>query len=198
MGAGLLRPGMQPEELTRKRVRRVEANANERNRIRQFNAAMTRLRQVTGHIIVQHRRKGRKVTKLTTIKAAILYILQLKRMLREEAAITEEEVEERERREMGDEQEKRKLNDAVSSESPSFHHSTELEKLPSMAVLKPAHDIQYLEQDGTTMHCCVKSEGCQDESEDFLLLEEGGVIRVLAVEKRMMVPVPLVWGTDPI
>ena len=27
-------------------VRRVEANANERNRIRQFNAAMTRLRQV--------------------------------------------------------------------------------------------------------------------------------------------------------
>ena len=68
-------------------------------------------------------------------------------------------------------------------------------------------------QDGTTMHCCVKSEGCQDESEDFLLLEEGGVIRftfanvkkdhnipsrVLAVEKRMMVPVPLIWGTEPI
>ena len=69
------------------------------------------------------------------------------------------------------------------------------------------------------MHCCVKSEGCQDENEDFLLLEEGGVIRsslkceknmkalvfylqgvntdvfyrVLAVEKKMMVPVPLVW-----
>merc|ERR1719266_3295371 len=73
------------------KVRRKEANANERNRIRQFNAAMARLRQATGHIIVQHRRKGRKVTKLTTIKAAILYILQLKRMLREEANTTAEE-----------------------------------------------------------------------------------------------------------
>ena len=139
---------------------------------------------------------------MTTIKAAILYILQLKRVLREEAAITEEkgeekveEREEAERKEVEDEQ-----------ELPSFQLSAELEKLPPMAVLKPPQDIQYLQQvlhfhkmyystyvllsysqeyafqkytvqESTTMHCCVKSEGCEDENEDFLLLEEGGVIR---------------------
>ena len=71
-------------------------------------------------------------------------------MLREEAAFTEE-VEERAIREVGDDQEKRKLNNAaVSSESPSFEDSQELEKLPPMAVLKPPHDIQYLEQ---VLHC---------------------------------------------
>ena len=71
-------------------------------------------------------------------------------MLREEAAFTEE-VEEREISEVGDDQEKRKLNNAaVSSESPSFEDSQELEKLPPMAVLKPPHDIQYLEQ---VLHC---------------------------------------------
>ena len=90
---------------------------------------------------------------MTTIKAAILYILQLKRMLREEAAFTEE-VEEREISEVGDDQEKRKLNNAaVSSESPSFEDSQELEKLPPMAVLKPPHDIQYLEQVLQCHHC---------------------------------------------
>ena len=45
-------------------MRRKEANANERNRIRQFNGAMARLRAATQHIIIEHRRKGRKVTKV--------------------------------------------------------------------------------------------------------------------------------------
>ena len=78
---------------------------------------------------------------MTTIKAAILYILQLKRVLREEAAITEEEEEKVEERE---EPERRDLED--EQKLPTFQLSTELEKLPPMAVLKPPQDIQYLEQ----------------------------------------------------
>ena len=94
---------------------------------------------------------------MTTIKAAILYILQLKRMLREEDTIRgeeqeEEEVEEKkdlEKREISEEQEgdfrSKKLNNAPV-EPPNYQHSTQLEKLPPMTVLKPPHDIQYLQQ----------------------------------------------------
>ena len=77
-------------------------------------------------------------------------------MLREEDAVRgaeqAEEVEERKnlaRREIREEQEgdsrSRKLSNAPV-ESPSFQHSAELEKLPPMTVLKPPHDIQYLQQ----------------------------------------------------
>merc|ERR1719234_2594846 len=108
-------------------------------------------------------------------------------MLREEDVITGEEQEEEEReeevkkreeparREIRDKQEddsrSRKLNIAPV-ESAIFQHSAELQRLPPMTVLKPPHDIQYRQQDSTTMHCCVKSEGCPDENEDYLLLEE--------------------------
>ena len=96
-------------------------------------------------------------TQLTTIKAAILYILQLKRMLREEDTIRGEEQEEEEveegkdleKREIRDEHEgdsrSKKPNNAPL-ESPYYQHSAELEKLPPMTVLKPPHDIQYLQQ----------------------------------------------------
>ena len=92
---------------------------------------------------------------MTTIKAAILYILQLKRMLREEANITAEEqgevVEEKEEladSEVRDEkQEERNWKTTnVSLESTTFQHSPELKKLPPMTVLKPPRDIQYLDQ----------------------------------------------------
>ena len=87
---------------------------------------------------------------LTTIKAAILYILQLKRVLREEPAIIEEEEddveeEEEEKVEEREEPERREIEEEL--ELPSFQLSAQLEKLPPMAVLKPPHhDIQYLQQ----------------------------------------------------
>ena len=97
-------------------------------------------------------------TQLTTIKAAILYILQLKRMLREEDTIRGEEQEEEEEVEEGKDLEKREIRDEQGGdsrsrklnnaplESPNYQHSTELEKLPPMTVLKPPHDSQYLQQ----------------------------------------------------
>ena len=44
--------------------KRREANANERRRIREFNDAMRRLRELTKHVHVQNKKKGRKVTKV--------------------------------------------------------------------------------------------------------------------------------------
>ena len=44
--------------------KRREANANERRRIREFNEAMRRLRELTKHVHVQNKKKGRKVTKV--------------------------------------------------------------------------------------------------------------------------------------
>ena len=46
------------------------------------------------------------------------------------------------------------------------------------------------------MHSTVKEEVEEVEGEveeDYLVLEEGGVVRVMAVERRMMVPCPLLW-----
>ena len=129
-------------------------------------------KQATGHITVQHRRKGRKVTKvrtftnkgsldqipssfqLTTIKAAILYILQLKRILREDGGVVDEvEVEEEDLKRSWEETaglkddkkvEEQEVNLPTRQALPST--PTQLDKLPPMTVLRPSQDTHYLEQ----------------------------------------------------
>ena len=76
---------MSPEEAIlkqkRKEEKRKDANAIERRRIKEFNDALNRLRNVTKHITIDNKKKGRKVTKLTTIRAAIMHIDNLERLL---------------------------------------------------------------------------------------------------------------------
>ena len=129
-------------------------------------------KQATGHITVQHRRKGRKVTKvstsknkeslcqilssfqLTTIKAAILYILQLKRILREDGGVVDEvEVEEEDLKRSWEETAGLKDDKKVEEEDVDLSTRqalpsppTQLDKLPPMTVLRPSQDTHYLEQ----------------------------------------------------
>merc|ERR1712142_713989 len=74
---------MEKEQNKRKRkeAKRRDANAIERRRIKEFNEALRRLREVTKHISIDNKKKGRKVTKLTTIKAAIKHIKNLEHAL---------------------------------------------------------------------------------------------------------------------
>ena len=65
----------------RKESKRRDANAIERRRIQEFNEVMRRLREVTKHISIDNKKKGRKVTKLTTIRAAIKHIKGLEHLL---------------------------------------------------------------------------------------------------------------------
>ena len=65
----------------RKESKRRDANAIERRRIKEFNEALRRLREVTKHINIDNEKKGRKITKLTTIRAAIKHIKNLENAL---------------------------------------------------------------------------------------------------------------------
>jgi len=65
----------------RKESKRRDANAIERRRIKEFNDALRRLREVTKHITIDNKKKGRKITKLTTIRAAIKHIKNLESAL---------------------------------------------------------------------------------------------------------------------
>ena len=65
----------------RKESKRRDANAIERRRIKEFNEALRRLREVTKHITIDNKKKGRKITKLTTIRAAIKHIKNLESAL---------------------------------------------------------------------------------------------------------------------
>ena len=86
---------------------------------------------------------------LTTIKAAILYILQLKRILREDGGVVDE-VEVKEDWEettglKGDKKvEEEEVNMPTRQALPTT--PTQLDKLPPMTVLRPSQDTHYLEQ----------------------------------------------------
>ena len=74
-------PEKEANKRKRKEAKRRDANAIERRRIQEFNEALRRLREVTKHITIDNKKKGRKVTKLTTIRAAIKHIYGLKYLL---------------------------------------------------------------------------------------------------------------------
>ena len=79
--AKMFSPEKEVNKRKRKEAKRRDANAIERRRIHEFNDALRRLREVTKHITIDNKKKGRKVTKLTTIRAAIKHIHGLKHLL---------------------------------------------------------------------------------------------------------------------
>ena len=91
---------------------------------------------------------------LTTIKAAILYILQLKRILREDGGVVDEvEVKEEDLIRAWEETAGLKGDKKVEEEEVNLHTRqalpttpTQLDKLPPMTVLRPSQDTHYLEQ----------------------------------------------------
>ena len=92
---------------------------------------------------------------MTTIKAAILYILQLKRILREDGGVVVDEVEVKEEDLKRAWEETAGLKDDKKVEEEEVNLSTrqappstptQLDKLPPMTVLRPSQDTHYLEQ----------------------------------------------------
>ena len=91
---------------------------------------------------------------MTTIKAAILYILQLRRILREDGGVVDElEVKEEDLKRAWEETAGLKDDKKVEEEDVDLSTRqalpsppTQLDKLPPMTVLRPSQDTHYLEQ----------------------------------------------------
>ena len=91
---------------------------------------------------------------MTTIKAAILYILQLRRILREDGGVVDEvEVQEEDLKRAWEETAGLKDDKKVEEEEVDLSTRqalpttpTQLDKLPPMTVLRPSQGTHYLEQ----------------------------------------------------